>query len=331
MKESDIRPQELFRRYLELAEEDARTFFSDHARFVAVPCPACGEDDGRSAFEKHGFRYATCGGCGSLYLTPRPTADSLNKYYREGKAVQFWASDFFRVTAEARRERIFQPRAHFASDLAQRAGLAHGTFVDVGSGYGIFLEEIRRTEVFRDVVGIEPAPDLAEICRQKGFRVIEDVAENVDGSRLQAAMATSFEVLEHLFDPLAFLQGLRGMLQPGGLLVATTLTCTGWDIQVLWQHSKSVYPPHHVNLMSVEGFRRLVARAELELVEIATPGQLDVDIVKNALDENPKLPLSRFETHLIRDADERTREAFQRFLQENLLSSHVRLVCRRPE
>ena len=34
--------------------------------------------------------------------------------------------------------------------------------------------------------------------------------------------------------------------------------------------------------------KRLVERAGFEVLELCTPGQLDVDIVKNSLEENPR-------------------------------------------
>ena len=87
-------------------------------------------------------------------------------------------------------------------------------------------------------------------------------------------------------------------------------------------------PPQHINLLSIEGMRDLMRRADLEIVELTTPGNLDVDIVENALARDPLLPVPRFVRYMLRSRDAATREQFQAFLRASLLSSHVRVVAR---
>ncbi|MDA0747516.1 MAG: class I SAM-dependent methyltransferase [bacterium] len=329
MKEAEIRPQDLFKQYLALAREDAETFF-DFGRFVNVACPACGSVPSRPAFEKYGFQYVVCDHCGSLYNSPRPTPEMFEDYYKKGKAVEFWGSDFYRVTAESRREKMFRPRAELIAQLVKdQGGAARGTFLDIGSGYGIFGEEMRRLGCFEQVVGVEPSPGLAEICRGKGFEVIEKYAEDLSAEDADCRVAAAFEVLEHVFDPYTFLSGVRRVLKENGLLVFTTLTISGFDLQVLWQESNSIHPPHHINLLSVEGLQAVVERSGFELVELSTPGKLDIDIVSNALKDNPDLQLPGFVSYLLHHRGEKTRTEFQQFLQNHCLSSHVRVIARK--
>lgn len=227
---------------------------------------------------------------------------------------------------------MFRPRAEFVGALADRFGLPPGAgLVDVGSGFGIFLEEVQRLGRFGEMRGVEPNPDLANVCRQRGFAVVPKSAEDVADGEVQADVATAFEVLEHVFDPGGFLTAMGRLVKPGGVLLFTTLTCSGFDIQVLWERSKSVHPPHHLNLISVEGIARLVERVGLCLVDLSTPGVLDVDIVANARSEDPTLHLPRFVSYLLSRRDSRLREALQRLLIEHALSSHVRVLARRPE
>ena len=94
---------------------------------------------------------------------------------------------------------MFRPRARLVSDWVQRLELAdRAVFADIGSGYGIFLEEIAATGTFARVIGVEPAPNLAEICRWKGFSVIEFPDGGYPARDLQVSFATAFEVLEHV-------------------------------------------------------------------------------------------------------------------------------------
>lgn len=330
MKESDIRPQALFDRYLELCRADIDRFFADKSQFIPMPCPACESESFLFGLEKFGFRYVTCLDCGSLYLSPRPTLEMVNTYYTESDSVKFWSTHFYKETVEARREKMFRPRARLVGELVARHGTSTpAVFADVGSGYGVFLEEVAKLSIFEGIVGIEPAPNLAEACRGKGFKVIEKPVEAVESGEVLASMASAFEVLEHVFDPAGFLRGIHRILREGGLLLFTTLTVSGFDIQVLWEKSKSIYPPHHVNLISFEGMRRLVESCGFEILDLSTPGKLDVDIVINMLKEDPSIIVPRFVEYLLKQRGEATHQAFQTFLEENNLSSHIRCVARK--
>jgi hypothetical protein len=177
MREESIRPLDIFNEYLRLSGEDVDTFFADRSGFVEVPCPACGAEGDAGGFEKLGFRYRLCPGCSSLYVSPRPVPEVLNEYYRHGKAVQYWTTHFYKQTADARREKIFRPRAALVADLIARRGNGHGnTLADIGAGYGIFLEEVRNLGKFEAIRAIEPGPDLATVCRDgiraSGARVL---------------------------------------------------------------------------------------------------------------------------------------------------------------
>ncbi len=330
MKEADIRPKQLFDRYLDLTERDASVLLADRASFVAVACPACG-GEGLASFIKHGYQYAECRACGSLFLNPRPTAARMDRFYVEAESVRFWSSEFYRVTAESRRAAIFRPRAKMIVEMADRFGLPRGAcLVDVGAGYGLFLEEAHAIGRFGKAVALEPAESLAVVCREKGFDVMPKMAEAVAPGELAADMVTAFEVLEHVHDPVTFLAAIARLTAPRGVAVLTTLTASGFDVQVLWDAAKSIHPPHHINLMTTQGLERLVARAGLELVELTTPGRLDVDIVINTLADRPDLPIGRFVSRLLA-APPPTLAEFQSFLAANRLSSHVCIVVRRPE
>lgn len=328
MKEAEIRPQELFNRYLELSRVDVETFFGAGTPRVDVPCPACESGEAQSSFIKLGFRYVQCADCGSLYVSPRPPEERLSAFYVEAESVRFWSTHFYKETADARRAKMFRPRAELARQIAAQHSTSGGRLVDVGSGYGVFLDEVRNLNYFDTILGIEPNPELALVCRSIGFPVLEKRVEAVAAGECVADIATAFEVVEHVYDPFAFLSAVRNILSPGGLILLTTLTVSGFDIQVLWENSKSVHPPHHINLLSVDGMRRLIERAELRLVDLSTPGQLDVDIVANMLAENPATSVPRFVGQLLSRGDD-AKSDFQELLSKHQLSSHIRVVAAR--
>jgi SAM-dependent methyltransferase len=133
-----------------------------------------------------------------------------------------------------------------------------------------------------------------------------------------ADLVVCFEVLEHAHDPVDFIKNLARLARPGGVIFVTTLCIDGFDLQTLWQQSNQISPPHHLNFLSVLGFEKLFTRAGLVDIQITTPGKLDVDIVRNTLQQEPNLFANqKFMHRLI--GDEIIAAEFQKFLVKNEL------------
>ena len=328
MKESDIRPEALLRRYLELSEQDAELCFVNTPR-LKIPCVSCGSERLVGEFKKNGFAYSSCQDCGTLFQSPRPPIAAFEAFYRDSVSSRYWAEEFFPAVAEARREKIFRPRVERLADLCRTKNISVERLIDVGAGYGIFLDEWRKANPSTQVLAVEPSESLAVECRSKGFEVVEDIAENVSGYNNHADLVVCFEVLEHVYDPLAFVQTLSRLVKPGGYVFVSTLCVDGFDIQMLWDKSNSIFPPHHINFLSVAGFEYLFARAGLVEVDVTTPGQLDVDIVRNAVRREPDLMNGqRFLRRVV--TDQNIAVNFQEFLAANRLSSHAWVIGKKP-
>lgn len=321
MKESDIRPQEILDKYLELCKRDACDYFNDCQR-EGIPCPACGSERSESAFTKWGFGYALCRDCGTLFQSPRPPQEAFARFYQKSPSAEYWAKTFFPTVAEARREHLFRPKVQQIAQLCEHDNFRPAVIADVGAGYGLFLEEWKRTHPETELIAIEPNPDLAQICRSKKLSVVESFIEEPNHLVGKTDMLVTLELIEHVHDPYKFCSSLRRLLRDGGRLLLTGLTVDGFDIQALWEHSRSISPPHHINFMSILGFEQLLTRVGFSNIRIFTPGKLDVDIVKNSAAEEPGiLTDQRFIKNLL-DRSEETLKAFQMFLSDHELSSH---------
>lgn len=325
MKEADIRPAGVHERYLTLTQEDTKTFFADHEGWAECPCPGCGGGNALPAFTKHGFTYVQCAACASLYVSPRPPQSALDRFYRDAPSSRYWAQEFFPAVEEARRERIIRPRVRriLEHERAGRLGLDRPLVVDVGAGAGVFATELLAAAPEAEVVAVEPGEDLAEQARAHGLQVIERPVELCDELAGEADIVTSFEVIEHVHDPLAFVRAVAHLAKPGGLVLVTGLNGDGFDVQVLWSEAQAVSPPHHLNFLSVEGLESLFERAGFTEVEVETPGELDVEIVRKGLAEGLAPDAPRFLRLLLERRNGEVGERFQGFLRDARLSSHT--------
>lgn len=325
MKEEEIRPQKIFDEYLRLAKQDTATYFSD-VENVAGTCPAC-ETVGEPTFVKYGFTYETCPNCLSLFVNPRPVVEAFAKYYTESPSSQYWASTFYKETAAARREKLWKPKVRLIRETLEKHAAAHHTLIDIGGGFGLFAEEFRSLCGQAPIV-IEPGPDLAAACREKSLSVIEKFLEEVLATDLPAGPKAfvSFELFEHLHDPATFLRQLNDLMASGDLFIFTTLSGNGVDIQALWEDSKSVTPPHHLNFLNPRSVGLLLTRLGFENLAVTTPGKLDIDILAN----NPAAIKDRFWQTFVASATDAEKASWQEMISANGWSSHMMVVCRKP-
>ncbi len=330
LREDDIRPDELRAEQAAAQARDLERLLQGRDGFVRVRCPACDADQPRPAWSKQGLEYVACGACETVYMSPRPTAEQLRTFYETSENYAFWSTHVFPASEAARRERIFRPRAERVVELCDRLAPDARELLEVGAGFGTFCEEARRTGRFARVVAVEPAPDLAEACRSRGIEVIEAPIEAAALDGLAFDVIASFEVLEHLFSPAAFVASCASLLRPGGLLVLTCPSVKGFDVSVLGPASDTV-DAEHLNLFHPASLSTLVERAGLELVETSTPGRLDLELVrKKALQGAVDLADQPFVRQLALERYDELGAAFQDFLAEHGLSSHLWLVARRP-
>ncbi|MDH3236911.1 MAG: class I SAM-dependent methyltransferase [Deltaproteobacteria bacterium] len=326
----DIRPASLTAKQAEKFSSDISRLLRRKSEFVSVACPACQTLRSRPAFRKQDLQFVECEECETVYMNPRPTLDILAEYYSTSENYEYWNTVLFPATEEARREKIFRPRVSRILEICRRNSVGTGCLVEVGAGYGIFCEEIGKAGVFQRVIAIEPTPSLAERCRAKGLEVIEKPVEKV---RLDAIadVVASFEVIEHLFSPMEFIRSCHEMLVPNGMLVLTCPNIKGFDMMVLRERSSAV-DVEHMNLFHPGSLGSLVGSLGFEVLEMQTPGQLDVELVRNSvlagefdIDGHPFLKRVLF------DDWERIGNNFQKFLSENLLSSHMWIVAKKRQ
>jgi SAM-dependent methyltransferase len=326
MKEEEIRNRSAHSRYLELVAEDVQQIFKDNSQFVKINCPACGGKKYQPQFEKTGFTLALCPNCGTLFINPRPPSHLLNDFYTRSQSASFFVHGFFQPVAEARRIKIFRPRAEYIRDALPDK--SQGIIGDIGAGVGIFLEELARFWPAARMVAIEPSLEEVAICKEKRLETIPCALEEVEGWDGKFDLMTSFELFEHLYSPDEFLKKIYSLLRPGGYLFLTTQNGEGFDIQILWEKSRSICPPVHLNFFNPGSMKKLLEANHFIVEQIDTPGKLDWDIVEGMYQEKA-IEKERFWKLLADKGGAATKTSLQTWITENGLSSHMRVLARK--
>ena len=101
----------------------------------------------------------------------------------------------------------------------------------------------------------------------------------------------------------------------------------GFDIQVLKEKSDSI-DHEHINYFNPLSIEKLFQNCGYSVIEIFTPGQLDVDLVRNKV-INKEFSLEKnsfYEDIIIKNYETKGLE-FQKFLINNKLSSNMWVIA----
>jgi len=174
-----------------------------------VHCNLCESHTAFTVATQNGHRMVQCSVCGLVYLNPRPSRQMLmaqyEKYHeRDGKNEETWA-------------RLMEGNIEEAAALLNLYLPCKGKLLDIGCGYGHFLEKMQRQGW--STLGIDPSHKVIVSARAKGLTVIETTIDETAFSGDTFDAITAFYVLEHVGDPLAVLTKCLSMLRPGGMIL----------------------------------------------------------------------------------------------------------------
>jgi 2-polyprenyl-3-methyl-5-hydroxy-6-metoxy-1,4-benzoquinol methylase len=327
LSEKELCPADLLAGQEAAFARDIERLQARRAEFVAVDCPACGSATRQPEFAKLGFDFQRCTECRTIYMTPRPSPAVMAAYYSGSENYAYWAEHIFPASEAVRREKIHRPWLERVTQYCDRHGVARGTLVEVGPGFGTFAALAGESRAFARILAVEPTPELAASCRARGVAVIGKRIEDVADELGIVDVLVSFEVVEHLFAPRLFLAQCARLVRPGGLLVLSCPNGEGFDIAMLGAKALAV-DAEHVNLFNPASLSRLVAAHGFEVLEATTPGRLDAELVREAALKD-EVALDPFLHRVLVEEWDRLGWPFQQFLAANGLSSHLWLAARR--
>lgn len=248
-----------------MSHQDEKTFGA-RAPTVEVACPICGSDRSVPLFwttdyvfrcTDESFRVNRCRDCGGGYLSPRPSREAIAAYYPpefywswEGEnALPDWSTI------------IERRRGQLTEKAKWLDGMPPGRLLDIGAQKGEFLWYMQQSGW--QVEGIEldnQVPNPAGLPIRYGNFLEMELEE------AQYDVVTLWAVLEHVYDPVAFVAKARKLLKPGGRLIVLVTNLN--SIQSRYYQLDDY--PRHLTLFTKGAVGRLCQRVGLKLLRVHT-------------------------------------------------------------
>jgi spore maturation protein CgeB len=230
-------------------------------------CPLCennGEETGEfqpcyklDEFDNNSHNVLKCLNCNLHFMDPMPKSDWLDNHYRTRDlyaASSDHTEDYSNAITD--KENLFRQLLlpHFPVSHILENRLA----VDFGAGSGYVVKAFNNLGL--DGLGLELNPNSPPKARSL-FNV-EVSNSNLDILKSSSVSVFSmFEVLEHMTDPIKFLQNVRSYLTHDGLLIGTVPNYLGLGRYIFGSNSSALSQPEHVIYFDVVTLKKTLIKA----------------------------------------------------------------------
>lgn len=266
-----------------------------------IPCNLCGGNDFKIIVKRsvNNLKANTvmCKKCSLVFINPRMTSKDYDEYY-----MSFYRQD--RASIKNREynsdlEKNFENARRFGKAIVSYMGkfVKDGLTIDVGSSTGGILFGMRESRKNLELLGIEPSLEESGYAESKGVKTIRGLFEDVNMDiKNKVKNILCVQSLNHLLDPMKFLNWSHDALEPGGHIFLAVKN---------WRHQ-------------VRRMGKLQSGVQIDHVYMFTPETLSLMCKKAGF------------TIVYLDVDEgKKQEQIKKQKQDGLNTHHIRLVARK--
>lgn len=209
------------------------------------------------------YKVLKCQNCGLLQLDPLPSIDEDKEFYDQNRQSKNIGEPLDLTII--RKNSLFDTkrRAEMASFYLKK----NNTILDIGSGYGFFLEEMRNRGY--NVTGIEISKEKRQISSKVTSARVLNI--NLHEKRINLprfACITLFHVLEHIREPILFLKIIKKHLTKNGKLIIEVPNAHDMFLDNCKKYRDFYWQRAHLFYFNAQTLKELAKKAGFSPVDI---------------------------------------------------------------
>jgi 2-polyprenyl-3-methyl-5-hydroxy-6-metoxy-1,4-benzoquinol methylase len=284
--------------YNQRIKDSSEVFKKYSSSFYKRSCPICGNTKTKKETKfNNQYNISRCKKCSSIFVNPAPSFEALNYYYNNCECNKLLANLYQKRSSKG--GIILSERCKNVVEIIEKILHTKKSIrvIEVGCGSGSFLNElnhqlkIKKIQKNVDLFGIDIDQNAINNPVSKNLKIYHTSAEAfLSKTKKRFDLILHFELIEHLNDPFLFCKTLISLLNKNGLMYFHTPNILGLDNQSISYNefrplAHGIFPPMHLNAFTTQNISHFLLRTGFQIKNIETPGNFDVDIVKNFVDK----------------------------------------------
>ncbi len=232
-------------------------------------CPVCNSPDIKNVLyakdytvSGETFQVTECNACTLRFTQDVPDATSISPFYKSENYISHSNTSKGLINSlyqSVRKKTLKQKRR-----LIEKAtGLNTGNLLDVGSGTGSFLQEMKKNGW--KVTGLEPDADARQVAREISAVELMDISQFYKLPAGTYDAITLWHVLEHVHDLHPYIQHLKNLLKENGKIFIAVPNYTSKDAEVYKEYWAAYDVPRHLYHFSPQSMKVLLEKNGLKL------------------------------------------------------------------
>jgi SAM-dependent methyltransferase len=239
---------------------------------AANACPGCGSLQVRSLCQGGDAMYGTterlflvveCRDCRMVRLYPRPEPGEMQRLY-PAELLPEPGGGVASLTRALIERLLRHDRVRFVRQVLRHVTAA-GPVLDVGCGHGHVLRELNLGP--GRIFGIDFSVNAAAVAWS--WNAVPAVCGALPSAPFPDrtfAVISMFQVLEHLYDPLVYIETAARLLQPEGRLILQVPDAESWQFMLFGERWCGLDIPRHLIIFRMRDLDNLLRYAGLEVV-----------------------------------------------------------------
>jgi len=201
-----------------------------------------------------------------LVTLPRPAEKNLPDYYQSEDYISH--TDSKRNLLEVAYQLVKQFALKRKVKLITRVNQGQGRILDVGCGTGDFLQACEQSGW--SISGIEPNEQAIRLALTKtNFKDYERTVEAlIDSNPESFDVITMWHVLEHVPNLADFINKIKSLLKPNGVLIVAVPNFKSWDAKHYNSFWAAYDVPRHLWHFSRNSMERIFSEFDMKILEI---------------------------------------------------------------